>query len=111
VANPTIEAFLLFFGLLLVESWFSWRFLQKLRRDYPNLWQKSGRRTIWTDKDLLGAWPTIKLLRDREFEKFCSTAEELRFFERYRAPVMYSYFGALVGAGLFFASFFAFGWQ
>jgi hypothetical protein len=109
--TPTIAAFGIFFGLLLTESWFSWRFLRKLRRDYPEAWRKTGKRTIWTDKDAWGAWPTIKLLRDRKYEKACTTEDEIKFFERYRTPVIYSYYGLWVGGGLVFVCLLVFGWQ
>jgi hypothetical protein len=100
----------MFFGFLLIESWFSWRFLRKLRRDYPALWEKTGRWTIWTDRDLSSAWPTITLLWNRKYDKFCSTDEERLFFEGYRNPIVFSYVAAIVGGAAFFVCFLIFGW-
>jgi len=97
----TLIAGVLFFAALLVESWFSWRFLRQLRRDYPDLWDRSGRRTIWTDSDLMSAWPTIRFLWHREYAAEASS-DELLFCEKYRLPVTLSWAAASVAAAILF---------
>lgn len=92
---------MLFFIALCVESWFSWRFLRKLKRDFPRLWEESGRRTIWTDSDLSSAWPTIRFLWRREY-KGKSTREEFAFCEGYRLPVTLSWAAAWFFIAVFF---------
>jgi hypothetical protein len=96
---------ILFFVALCVESWFSWRFLRRLKRDFPRLWGESGERTIWTDSDLTSAWPTIRFLWYREYEAL-GTREEIAFCEKYRLPVVVSWAAAGLSIALFFALIF-----
>ena len=92
---------------LFLESLLSWLFLRRLRRDFPALWEHSGRRTIWTDSDFIRSWPTVKYLRDRHYLERPNPAE-IDFCERYRLPVILSYAAGWVGAATFFVSFFFF---
>ncbi len=108
--HPTITTFVAAIVFILIESWFSWRYLQQLKRNYIRLWEESGRRTIWTDGDLISAWPTIRFLWTRGYEENCSSDEEMQFFEKYRIPVVVSWALALVTALLSLASIFIFGW-
>lgn len=96
----------LFFIALLVESWFSWRFLRRLKRDFPRLWEESGERTIWTDGTLIDAWPTIRFLWRREYEA-TATREEVAFCEEYRLPVTLSWAAAALSVAMFFVVVFA----
>jgi hypothetical protein len=107
--HPTPIAAILFGVALLVESWFSWRFLRQLRRDYPDLWERSGCRTIWTDTDLISAWPTIQFLWYREYEDGASP-EEIRFCEKYRLPVTLSWAAAGVTVAAALLLIFTVGW-
>lgn len=97
---------MLFFVALCIESWFSWRFLRRLKRDFPRLWEESGRRTIWTDGDLTSAWPTIRFLWYREYEAL-GTGEEIAFCEKYRLPVVVSWAAAWLSAAILFTMIFA----
>lgn len=87
--------------LVCVESWFSWRFLRTLKREFPRLWELSGRRTIWTDSDLISAWPTIRFLWYREY-KAIGTPAEIEFCERHRARVTFSWAIAGISVAAFF---------
>jgi hypothetical protein len=89
----------MFLLALCIESWFSWRFLRRLKHEFPRLWEISGRRTIWTDGDLISAWPTIRFLWRREYLA-TGTQEEIAFCESYRLPVILSW----AAAGITFAA-------
>ena len=94
---PTAIAFAGFLVVLCVESLFSWLFLRSLQRDFPGLWEHSGRRTIWTDSNLRSAWPTIAYLWSRRYLERTDPAE-VAFCERYRLPVVISYWSAAAAA-------------
>jgi hypothetical protein len=108
--HPTTIAFVLFFVALLAESWFSWRFLRGVKRHYPGLWDAMGRRTIWTDGDLISAFPTISFLWSRRYESRAVDAETA-YCESFRKPVVLSWAAAVFFVLLFFASLLALGWR
>lgn len=66
--HPTGVLFVAFLLCLCAESWFSWRFLRDLRKLYPKLWLRSGKRTAWTDMDLSSALQTSCSYLDRSRE-------------------------------------------
>jgi hypothetical protein len=109
VYHPTIALFVVFIVALCAESWFSWRFLRGLKRNYEDLWVRSGKRTIWSDGDLISAYPTIKYLWNREYVPL-SQASEVAFCESYRLPVVISWAAAGISVLAFFVSLLAFGW-
>lgn len=108
ILHPTEIATFAFIAGLLAESWYSWRFLKGLKK-YPDLWEHTGYRSLATDSNLIGAWETIRYLKDRKYLALNNT-EEIEFCETNRIPVMYSYFLGLIGVIVFFVSIFAFGW-
>ena len=110
LGHPTPLLFSAFVLALLAESWFSWRFLRRLQREHEAIWEASGRRTIWTDGDLVSAWGTVRFLWVRDYAKFCSTKDELRFFERFRMPVVVSWACATLTVAAFLISWMAIGW-
>ncbi|MBL4619197.1 MAG: hypothetical protein JKX88_03745 [Marinicaulis sp.] len=93
-------SFFIFLTALFVESYFSWKFLRGLRKNFPQMWCRLGKRTIWTDADLFSAWRTIRLLSGRKYLGLGSKAAE-EFCEAYRIPVIASYYAALLGAFTF----------
>lgn len=108
--HPTTIAFALFFVALLAESWFSWRFLRGVRKHHPGVWDAMGRRTIWTDSDLISALPTIAFLWKRKYAKDMP-AEGADFCESYRLPVVISWAAAGAFVLLFFLSLITLGWS
>ncbi|HET7810940.1 MAG TPA: hypothetical protein VFL16_10220 [Steroidobacteraceae bacterium] len=108
--HPTTIAFVLFFLALLAESWFSWRFLRGARKYHPDLWNAMGRRTIWTDSDLISAIPTIAFLWKRKYAR-TSTSEVVQYCESYRLPVVISWAAAGAFVLLFFTSLLTLGWK
>ena len=94
----------LFFLCLSLESYYSWRYLRGLKRQFPSMWQLAGSRTIWSDGDLMSAWPSISFLKERGYLESDDT-EAIEFCEKFRRPVMTSYFSAAASIVLFFASF------
>jgi hypothetical protein len=107
--HPTIVAFIVFMVALGAESWFSWRFLRGLKRLHPDLWLRSGKRTIWTDGDLISAYPTVAYLWKRKYVPE-SRDSEMAFCEHYRLPVVVSWAAAAISVCAFFISLFSFGW-
>ncbi|MFP5382388.1 MAG: hypothetical protein ACLGG4_08995, partial [Gammaproteobacteria bacterium] len=65
--HPTALALAIFLIGLAAESWFSWRFLRGLKMSHADAWGHIGHRTIWTDSDLISAWPTIAYLWQRRY--------------------------------------------
>jgi hypothetical protein len=108
--HPTTALFIVFIVALCAESWFSWRFLHGLKRDCSRLWVRSGKRTIWSDGDLISAYPTIKYLWNREYVPG-SRDSEVAFCESYRLPVVVSWAAAGVSVLAFFVSLFTIGWS
>lgn len=106
--HPTGIATTLFILGLLAESWYSWRFLRRLKT-YPELWEHSGYRSLTTDGNLIGAWETIRYLKDRDYLNR-NVEEEILFCEAYRIPVMASYFLAMISVALFFIAIIIFDW-
>lgn len=106
--HPTGIATAVFVVGMLAESWYSWRFLRAIKR-YPELWAHSGYRSIATDSNLVGAWDTVRYLKNRDY-LVRRVAHEIAFCEAHRKPVIYSYFLSAIGVVAFFASIFAFGW-
>jgi hypothetical protein len=94
---------------VLAEGWYSWRFLRGLRRSYPNLWERSGRRTIWTDGTIIDALPTIRFLWRRDYVEH-SSIDERAFCDRYRVPVIASWAFAAATVPAFLISAYTLGW-
>ena len=107
--HPTIALLVVFVVALCAESWFSWRFLRELRTNYEDLWVRSGRRTTWSDLELISAYPTIKYLWKREYVPL-SQESEVDFCERHRLPVAISWAAAVASVPAFLVSLLAFGW-
>lgn len=107
--HPTVILSAVSVVALCAESWFSWQFLRRLKKEHSGLWLRSGRRTIWTDGDLISAFTTIKFLWKREYVPE-SQRPEIEFCESYRTPVVVSWALAAVSVLAFFVSFFAIGW-
>lgn len=107
--HPTIVLLVVFVVALCAESRFSRRFLRELRTDYEDLWVRSGKRTTWTDMELISAYPTIKYLWGREYVPL-SVESEVDFCERHRLPVVISWAAAIVSGLAFLVSLLALGW-
>jgi hypothetical protein len=84
--------------------------LRRLKREFSDLWVMSGKRTIWSDGDLISAYPTIKYLWNREYVPD-SRDSEVAFCESYRLPVVVSWAAAGVSVLAFFVSLLAIGWS
>jgi hypothetical protein len=108
MSHPTIVAGFLFVIGLCAESWFSWRFLHRLKHQHEKLWAEMGFRTIWTDAGLISAYGTIKYLKDRSYSGH-DNANDIKFCEAYRMPMLITYWLAWAGLALFFISIFVFG--
>jgi hypothetical protein len=108
-AHPTLISVWAFLLGAVAEGWYSWDYLTKLRRTYPLLWERSGRRTIWTDGTIIDAWPTIRFLWRREYLAIAN-AEERGFFERYRMPMVVSWALSGIAVIAFLASVSTLGW-
>jgi hypothetical protein len=109
LTHPTIAWLAIFLVALCAESWFSWRFLRRLEKEYPRLWRRSGKRTIWTDTDLISARPTIQYLWKRKYAHKAKESEKA-FCESYRLPVVLSWAAAGLSALAFFVSILTAGW-
>jgi len=99
--HPSIKSFALFFAMLCFASWFHWRFLRRVRREFPSLWQDIGSPTGWTDSTLLDAFGTYWYLFRRRYQSR-GDSDETRFCERFRLPMLVTYVAALLSAAVFF---------
>ncbi len=107
--HPTAIGLYAFVLGLLLESITSWRFLRTLKSRYPELWAHTGYRTMWTDGNLIGAYPTIKYLSGRAYSDR-QNPEEVSFCDSHRLPVVWSYRFAVLSVICFFAAMALYGW-
>lgn len=107
--HPTAIGLYLFILGLLLESITSWRFLKALRSKHPKLWEHTGYRTIWTDSNLISAYPTIRYLSARNYSSR-QHPEEVSFCESHRIPVVGAYWFAVLSVAYFFAAMVLYGW-
>ena len=101
--HPFLLGGIIFGITVCLESWYSWRYLRAMRKNYPDLWVHAGRRGLKTDATLFGAWPTVKYLMARRYLERGNKAETA-FCESYRPKVVGSYFLSLFGVISFFVA-------
>ena len=106
--HPFWASFAVFFIMLCVASWYHWRFLRRVRREFPSLWEDLGRPSGWTDSTLFDAFGTYRYLFGRCYRKRGDT-DEMRFCEQFRAPMLVTYVAALISVGIFFVGLFIWG--
>ena len=107
--HPTAIGVCVFVLGLLLESITSWRFLKALKSQYPALWEHTGYRTIWTDSNLISAYPTIKYLFERAYSDH-RNPKEIAFCDSHRVPVVGAYWFAVLAVVYFFAAIALYGW-
>ena len=105
-------SFLLFFVPLLGESVTSWIAIVTARKRFPELWEHSGCPTLMGNGNLTKAWPLVKYYRDRDYLEVVGHGAALRgpvgdpeaiaFAEKLRGPLVWTYWSAWLGIGLFF---------
>jgi hypothetical protein len=107
--HPTVYAMALFFAFMIGGSIVQWIFLIRLKRLDWEIWVRAGRPTIWSDRDLIRAWPTIKFLLGKKY-LFTGTRVGHRFCSFYRYPLFLGYFGTCLSVIWFLVSLFLNGW-
>jgi len=106
--HPFWTSFAVFFFLLCVASLYHWRFLRRIRREFPTVWQDMGRPTGWTDSTLLDAFGTYLYLLRRRYQQ-SSDVHAIQFCERFRIPMLVTYAGAWLSVAVFFIGLFIWG--
>ncbi len=100
--HPTFLAGVAVFITMLAKSWYSWRYLSRLRVDFEDLWKETGRRTLRTDLPLNKSYQTVRYLQNRDFINRPDLAERA-FCESHRLGVVVSYWLLCGSSVLFFA--------
>jgi hypothetical protein len=98
--HPFWTSFVVFFVMLCIASWYYWRFLRRVRRQFPSLWGDMGHPTGWTDSTLFDAFGTYWYLLRRRYQKRAD-ADETRFCEQFRMPMLVTYVATLVSLTVF----------
>jgi len=106
--SPFWTSFGLFATFLVVESFWSWRFIRGSKKYHHVLWVHAGRPTLLGDGDLISAWGTNRYLLERRYRQLNDAAAE-QFAERLRLPMLVGYFGSWLSLGAFFVCLAVFG--
>jgi hypothetical protein len=98
--HPFWTSFAVFSVVMCVASWYHWRFLRRVRREFPSLWKDTGRPTGWTDSTLLDAFGTYWYLFQRRY-RHRGVTDETQFCEQFRAPMLVTYVAAIASVAVF----------
>ena len=98
--HPFYISFAVFLVLLCFASWYHWRFLRRVRREFPSLWQDLGGPTGWTENTLVDAFGTYWYLFRRRYRER-GVPDEALFCEQFRTPMVVTYFAALLSGVVF----------
>jgi hypothetical protein len=99
--HPFWTSFAVFCVILCIASWYHWRFLRCVRREFPSLWRDMGGPTGWTEGTLFDALGTYWYLVRRGYQQRGNT-DEKRFCEQFRVPMLVTYVAALVSIAVCF---------
>ena len=91
-----------------LESATSWIAIRGARKNFPDLWERSGSPTLLGNGDLTKAWPLVRYYRGRLYLEHIQHGETrfapisdndaLNFAEKLRGPLLYTYYLAWFAA-------------
>jgi len=79
----------------LLEVYFSFRFLRKLKRKFPALWRDLDQPAFYFQGMLIGAWDLKQYLLKKTYLSR-ENQNEIRFCENYRSLMLLGYFSTIL---------------